>query len=296
MLHGEMAPGDMPSRRMQRAEGTGRFSVKKTGNRSALEILHESGAAKLRFPRQIGGAGALEAIVINTAGGMTGGDRFNWEIVAGRDTNVSVTTQANEKVYKASADAAEVDISLQLEGASRLAWLPQETILFQHAALARKVVVDMAPGSELLLCEAIVFGRHGHGEKFTQGLLRDRWRVRAGDTLVHAEELYLEGDAGHALGRAAVAGGAGAVATVLAIGGESRFKLGAAREIIASCKEVSGGVSVIRIGETPGIDDSGTGKLLARLVAKDGYLLRKALVPLIGLLNGEAGLPKSWSL
>ena len=295
-MRGEMATGDVPSRRMQRAEGTGRFSVKKTGNRSALEILHESGAAKLRFPRQVRGADTLEAIVINTAGGMTGGDRFNWEIAAGPGTDVSITTQANDKVYKASSGAAEVSISLRLERDSRVAWLPQETILFQHAALTRKLDVEMAPGSELLLCEAIVFGRHGHGEKFTQGLLRDRWRVRAGDTLVHAEELYLEGDAGHALGRAAVAGGAGAVATLIAIGGKSLFKLEGAREIIASCKEVSGGVSVIRIGENPGIDDSGTGKLLARLVAKDGYLLRKALVPLIGLLNGEAGLPKSWSL
>ena len=41
---------------------------------------------------------------------------------------------------------------------------------------------------------------------------------------------------------------------------------------------------------------AGTGKLLARLVAGDGYLLRKRLVPLIGLLNGQAGLPKVWSL
>ena len=208
---------------MQRAEGTGRFSVKKTESRSALEILHESGAAKLRFPRQVRGADTLEAIVINTAGGMTGGDRFNWEIAAGPGTDVSITTQANEKVYKASSGAADVSISLRLERDSRVAWLPQETILFQHAALTRKLDVEMAPGSELLLCEAIVFGRHGHGEKFTQGLLRDRWRVRAGDTLVHAEELYLEGDAGLALGRAAVAGGAGAVATLIAIGGKSLF-------------------------------------------------------------------------
>ena len=40
----------------------------------------------------------------------------------------------------------------------------------------------------------------------------------------------------------------------------------------------------------------GSGKLLARLFAGDGYLLRKRLVPLVGLLNGQAGLPKVWSL
>ena len=41
---------------------------------------------------------------------------------------------------------------------------------------------------------------------------------------------------------------------------------------------------------------AGTGKLLARLVAGDGYSLRKRLAPLVGLLNGRAGLPKIWSL
>ena len=39
-----------------------------------------------------------------------------------------------------------------------------------------------------------------------------------------------------------------------------------------------------------------SGKLLARLYAEDGYQLRQRLVPLVGLLNGKAGLPKLWSL
>ena len=39
-----------------------------------------------------------------------------------------------------------------------------------------------------------------------------------------------------------------------------------------------------------------SGKLLARLYAGDGYQLRQRLVPLVGLLNGRAGLPKLWSL
>ena len=74
------------------------------------------------------------------------------------------------------------------------------------------------------------------------------------------------------------------MATVLLVGDEAERHLDAARDIAGS----DGGVSFWPV--------AGTGKLLARLVAGDGYALRRRLVPLVELLNGRAGLPKLWSL
>ena len=122
------------------------------------------------------------------------------------------------------------------------------------------------------------------GETVSQALFSDRWRVRQGGRLVHAEAVSIGPDLAAMLGRPAVAGGALAIATVLLVSPDAGTLLPQAREIVGE----EGGASVWTVG--------GTGKLLARLVAGDGYGLRKRLAPLVGLLNGQAGLPKVWSL
>jgi urease accessory protein len=122
------------------------------------------------------------------------------------------------------------------------------------------------------------------GETVSQALFRDRWRVRQGGRLVHAEAFSIGPDLAATLNCPAVAGGAAAIATVLLISPDAESLRPEAREIIGE----DGGASFWRVG--------GTGKLLARLVAGDGYGLRKRLAPLVGLLNGQAGLPKVWTL
>ena len=82
-----------------RALGRVEIGVKHRGPRSALATLHQSGAFKALFPRQRGAA--LEAILINTAGGITGGDRFSAALEVGANAHLAVTTQAAERAYRA---------------------------------------------------------------------------------------------------------------------------------------------------------------------------------------------------
>ena len=65
----------------------------------------------------------LEAVLINTAGGLTGGDRLDWSIAVGDGASATVTTQTCEKVYRASSGIAEVGCRLSVGGgrAARLA-------------------------------------------------------------------------------------------------------------------------------------------------------------------------------
>ena len=259
-----------------------------------LQGLRQAGSLKLLFPRPVGRG--IEVVAVNTAGGITGGDRFGIRAEAGAGTLLTVTTQAAERAYRAQQDeVAAVENRVIAEAGAEVRWLPQETILFDRSAYSRRLDVEMEEDSKLLLCEAIVFGRHGHGETLKTGFLRDRWRIRINNRLIHAEELHLEGPVADILERPAIASGCGAIATLLAVGGMSGGEQDGMNRIIASADGVSGAVSRIEIGETKRAMAGGTGKLLARLVARDGYLLRKSLVPLVKLLNGEAGLPKSWA-
>lgn len=276
----DMEPTAAPA--MQRAVGVGRLAVKTGEGANRLQTLYQEGCAKIRLPRISPGA-PLEAVLINTAGGLTGGDRMNWRIDVGAGASASVTTQACERIYKSSGDTATVSTSALLAAGARLAWLPQETIAFDRSAFARSLTIEMAADAGLLIVEPLIFGRQAMGERVGVAVFRDRWRIAMEGRPVHGEDLSLDGDIGGLLCRPAVAGGAIAMATVLLIADDADRFLGEARAIVGE----NGGVSAWRVGPA--------GKLLARLTAESGYALRRRLIPLIRLLNGEAGLPKIWT-
>ncbi|MBZ9842183.1 urease accessory protein UreD [Mesorhizobium sp. CA5] len=271
----------------QRVAGLGRLFCGKSGGRTRLRRLYQDGSAKIRLPAVQGDP--LEAVLINTAGGLTGGDRLGWTVEVGADASAAVTTQACEKVYRAAADRAETSVNLRVGSGGRIAWLPQETIVFDRAAFVRTLDVELGDDAEALMLEATLFGRLAMGERMVQGSFRDRWRVRQGGALVHAEDFRLGPDIAATLQRPAATGGALAVATLLLVSPQAESLLEPARAIIGDPAIGGwGGASFWRVGRS--------GKLLARLCAGDGYQLRKRLVPLVELLNGRAGLPKLWSL
>ena len=284
-------PTSQSSVPMQRTRGGGRLSVKQSAGESRIDRLFQEGSARIRIPRVPRGS-PLEAVLINTAGGLTGGDRMDWTFEAGEGASMTLATQACEKTYKAHGESeARVSVQLKLNAGSSLAWLPQETILFDRARLARSIEVDMAAGSRLLMVEPVVFGRLAMRESVLEGHFRDRWRIRLDGDLAHAEDMRLGPDIADVLARAAVAGGGLAVATVLMIAPEAEARLPAARQIIGT----SGGASFLFTRRSrPAAPE--TGKLLARIVAADSYELRKVLVPLIRLLNPRGGMPKVWSI
>lgn len=276
---------------MQRTRGGGRLSVKQSAGESRIDRLFQEGSARIRIPRVPRGY-PLEAVLINTAGGLTGGDRMDWSFEAGTGASMTLATQACEKTYKAHGTSeARVSVQLILNAESSLAWLPQETILFDRARLARSIEVDMVAGSRLLMVEPLVFGRLAMDEAVVEGHFRDRWRIRQDGQLLHAEDMRLGPHIADSLTCSAVADGGLAVATVLLIAPEAEARLDAARQLIGE----SGGASHV-VMRSPGTAVSETGKLLARIVARDSYELRKVLVPLIRLLNPLGGMPKVWSI
>lgn len=266
----------------QRVSARGRLAVRFGEGRTRIAELYEEGAARLRIPR-LDRAG-LEAVLINTAGGLTGGDRLAWRIEVGAGAELTVTTQACERIYRSAEGTAELRSAAAVGAGARLAWLPQETILYDGSALTRRLDVDLAAGAEALLAEAVIVGRKAHGEVVGRAMLRDSWRIRQEGLLLHAEALALGPDMAAQLAARAGAGGQSAFATVLLVAPQAQSLLPGAREIIGD----EGGASFWQVGQT--------GKLLARLVAVDGYSLRRRLAPLLALLNRGAELPKLWSL
>src|ERR1700733_4355606 len=200
-----------------RARGTVTFDVQRVEGRTRRRHLHESGSLRVRFPSPE--AEGLSAVFVNTAGGIAGGDRFDIDIAAGEGSRLAVTTAAAEKVYRAQGPAAQLNIALKAAAGSHLAWLPQETILFDRARMLRSIDIDLAATASLLLCEIVVFGRAAMGEHMQSGEFVDCWRVRRGGKLVFAETIRLDGDIGAKLASPAIAKGGVAVGTALIVPG-----------------------------------------------------------------------------
>lgn len=268
----------------QRAWGRGRLSAKYQGGCTRIAELYQEGCAKIRLPKTFDGS--MEAVLINSSGGVTGGDRLAWTFEAGEGTSLALTTQACEKIYKASTGTAEIETRLSAAAGARVDWLPQETILFDRASLSRSLEVDLATNAVLLAVEAVLLGRKAMGEAVHAGLFRDRWRVRSGGKLIHAENLALAGQVARLAGRPAVLGGAAAFATLLYVAPNCEAMLPRLRAALAAM--AGSGVSYYKVG--------GRDKLVARVVAADGFELRKILIPLISHLREDASVPKVWTL
>jgi urease accessory protein len=280
-----MSETDLPSERdadwnvptYLRADGEIRAGFARTAKRTSLAHAFERGGLRLRCPRT---APHCEVVLINTGGGIAGGDRARYSFDLGEQANVTFTTQSAEKVYRAAGPAAQAEIKLSLAARSRLEWIPQETILYNGARFNRRLDADVAEEAALLIVESVVFGRLAKGESVTNGLFRDRWRIRRQARLVFAEEAYMVGNIAETLDRAAAGNGARMIACVLYVASDAESSLEVARRCLADCTAEWGA-------------SAWNGQLLVRLLSPSPERVRSAIVTLLAALRGcEA--PRVW--
>ncbi len=264
-----------------RAVGAARVTARPDGRGGGrIGDLRMSGAMKLLFPRR---AGALQAMLVNSAGGITGGDRFRLEAGAEPGAALSLTTQAAERAYRAqTGEVGEVSVRLSAGAGACLHWLPQETILFQACALRRRLRVDLADDARLLLCEPLVFGRTAMGERLTEGWFSDRVEVFRGGARLFTDATRLEGDISARLAGPATGAGCRASALVVYVAPDAEHQRDALRAALP--QDALAGASLIA-----------QDVMVARFLGPDGFGLRKLLMPALDRLSGNT-LPRSWRL
>ena len=260
-----------------RARGTVAFEVHARDVVTRRGDLRESGSLRVRFPSPE--AAGLSAVFVNTACGIAGGNRFEIDLAVRNNARLAVTTAAAEKVYRSHGPSAHLDIALKVDAGAHLAWLPQETILFDEARMSRRIDIDLAADASLLLCEIVVFGRTAMGERMTCGRLTDRWRMRRGGELVFAETVRLDGDIGGMLAKSAVAKNGAAIGTALIVPGDEA--------VVAHIHEAA---DLFR-GEV-GVS-AWNGFAMARFCAQDGATLRADMMAVLQRASAVP-LPRLW--
>ena len=269
---------DTPGNIQPRAQGRAVLSSKERGGKSAIDTLHQSGCLRVLFPR---GGPALDAVLINTSGGITGGDHIAVSAQVGAKSALTITTQAAERAYRAQPYlTGEITTEIGVGDNAMLRWLPQELILFEGSRLNRRLDINLAVSAKMLLVEPVIFGRVAMGEILQDIQFRDRISVRRGDDPLYLDGVCLTGDAAAQVARMAVGNAATAMACVVYVAPDAAAHLGAVRAALPQ----TGGASLLA-------EDL----LVVRLLAQDSFVLRQSLIPLLERLSAGP-LPATWRL
>ena len=298
----------------QRVHAAGSVTSKR-GEGNELDALHQSGGAKIRLPRSE--PSALSAVLLNTAGGLTGDDEIRWHAAAGAGSRLSVATAASEKVYRTHGPAARQHTTLAVAPGARLDWLPQETILFDGSRLERTLHADLSADATLLAVEAIAFGRRASGEELRAVGVRDRWHICRNGELLHAESFRFYETPRHAergtgdddvdttrqgARSRGAPHGAGAMATVLYCSPAGTEALGALADelhaILPPHTVPGNGRDDAAPPPTSARAHAGVsameGRIVLRLLAPSSFELRRILLPCLARLQGNVPLPRVW--
>jgi urease accessory protein len=271
---------------LQRAEGSCRIVLGGSEKGTRVMDVYQKSPIRVLFPRTPGAA-VEEAVLINTAGGIAGGDRLECSVTALDNSSIAVTSQAAEKIYRALDEPARIKTILNASDAAKLAWLPQETIVFNRARIRRETEIELSSGAELLALEWLVLGRAAHGENMDRGRITDSWRIKKNGRLIWAESFRVADEVFPHLSRKALLSDCDAVATLVYFGPDLDTRLQFIRETIQplECQCAASSIS---------------GLIVVRFAAKASCDLRFALQGLLQRFDREFGpgpfrVPKMWS-
>jgi len=182
---------------------------------------------------------------------------------------------------------ARIATRLKVCEAAKLAWLPQETILFNWGRLIRTTEIELSSGAELLALEWLVLGRAAHGEEITGGHIADSWRVKRDGRLIWADCFRATDQTFPHLHRKALLSDCKAFGTLVYFGPHLDARLEFLRDIAPSLGCYCSVTSV-------------SGLIIARFAARTSFELRLALRGFLQQFSGELGghpfgVPKMWS-
>jgi len=269
--------GDAPSP----VTGELRLGFARRAGATRLVDSFQSGCLRARMPRTAADQDPC-LVLINTGGGVTGGDRLRQSIDWESGSRACVATQAAEKVYRSSGQDVVIDTRLRVMGEAVAEWLPQETIIFDRARLKRTTEVALDGDASFLGLEMTVLGRAAMGETVSHASLRDRWKIFRDGRLVYADAQRLIGPVDQLMDRAAIGAGARAMGVLIHVALGATAALGAVRDAMAGAR---GRVAA----------SAWNGLLVARFLAPEGQTLKHDVAPVLAALRGGRPLPRVWT-
>lgn len=166
-----------------------------TAGGQARTILKHQHLGPLRIQKALypEGPAQCHAIIVHPPGGIAGGDRLEVRLQSQKQSQSLVTTPSAAKWYGTDgAIPATQHVEIGLAG--QLEWLPQETIIFDHALVESELSIRATGTGAMLGWDHLIFGRRASGESFKTGRFAQSLKVTLSETLVWHDRIVLNGD------------------------------------------------------------------------------------------------------
>ena len=262
-------------KKLQRSNGS--INIEFYNNQ--LKKLFQSGCSKILNPNSYNENNEL--VFINTAGGITCNDTLEAKINL-VNSDVSISTQAAEKIYAGIGNDATINIDISLRN-SDLYWLPKELILFDRSKLKRRINLYLDTNSNVLFCETSIFGRKAMSEKIQNISYSDIWKVFINSKIKHVESINMSNNVNNNLNNKFTFSNHAAVSTILIFGPIVEVVKNDLNKIVKTIDTINCELSIW------------DNKLIIRSIAHDNYELKKTLNFILENIIYDK-LPKSWYL
>jgi urease accessory protein len=111
-------------------------------------------------------------MMLNTSGGMVGGDRLRTFVEIGPQASAVLITASATKAYRTTGAAAIQETAIRIGPGAMLEYLPDHLIPHPGAVVHQSLRVEMAASSRAIVYDAIAAGRIGRGEHWAFRELR----------------------------------------------------------------------------------------------------------------------------
>ena len=141
------------------------------------------------------GRDVCHVYLLHPPGGLVGGDELRLDLRVGPAAHTLVTTPAAGKAYRTLGPVARQSHGLTVDVDGTLEWLPQETIVYDGAAVELETRVDLAPGARFFGAETLCFGLPARRAPFARGSCRQLFDLRRDGAPILIERGRFEGGA-----------------------------------------------------------------------------------------------------
>lgn len=246
-----------------------------------LLINRHEGPLRIQKALYPEGADCCHAIVVHPPGGIAGGDHLKININVESQAHAVITTPGAAKWYgSADGQHSRQEIAMSLSG--DLEWLPQESIIFNHARGDSRIRINLAPESRMIGWDTVVLGRKASGEAFESGAFSQSIRLSLASELEWEERLYLSGS-DPAMRSVIGLGNHAALNTIWAVLRErDQWAQEAQNEIRAQCPEIAWSMlsSRLLVGRQSGCGRELQKSRLRALTALRPLVMERAALPL----------------
>ena len=186
------------------------------GTTRLTERAH-SGPLRVQKPLYPEGARICHAIVVHPPGGVVGGDELCVDAAAGDAAHAFLTAPGATKWYRANGRVSRQRLLLSAGAGAAIEWMPQESIFFNGAQVELDQDIDLAPDASFIGCDIVCLGRRASGERFENGSIGQRLRIRRGGKLIWWEQGRITAG-GAMMGSPLGLDGASVCATLIGVG------------------------------------------------------------------------------